>query len=134
MKLFDVLEFRLPDKKFGHADKAREGTRIKWNVEYKDGYVDIELSNPFSQTIDGNLTLAGPVETWGSCDSNPIGMISVEPWMQSFSLEAGETKMLRFKVDHLQDDVDNSFWLVAKLSYFGYLEYKPAAGDIEIRK
>jgi hypothetical protein len=29
MKLFDVLEFRLPPKKFGHADKAKEGTRIK---------------------------------------------------------------------------------------------------------
>jgi hypothetical protein len=134
MKLFDVLEFRLPPKKFGHADKSKEGTRIKWNVVYTDGYVDVELSNPFSQTIDGNVTLAGPVETWGSCYVNPIRLISVEPWMQPFSLEAGETKMLRFKVEHLQDKVDNSFWLVAKLSYFGYLEYKPAVGDIGIRK
>ena len=29
MKLFDVFEFRLPRKKFGYADKTKEGTRIK---------------------------------------------------------------------------------------------------------
>ena len=133
MELFDVLEFRLPHKKFGHADKAKEGTRIKWDVNYSDGWVSVELSNPFSQKIDGNVTLIGPVETWGSCTTNPVRMISVEPWMQHFALDAGETKTLRFKVEHLTGKKDNSFWLVAKLSYFGYLEYKPAVGDIEIK-
>ncbi len=61
-------------------------------------------------------------------------MVSVEPWRQPFSLDAGETKTLRFKVDHFPGKEDNSFWLVAKLSYFGYLEYKPAVGDIGIKE
>ncbi len=134
MKLFDVLEFRLPHKKFGHADKAKEGTRIKWSVKYSDGYVTVDLTNPFAQTIDGNVTFAGPVETWGGLETNPIRMVSVEPWRQPFSLDAGETKTLRFKVDHFPGKEDNSFWLVAKLSYFGYLEYKPAVGDIGIKE
>ncbi len=132
MKLFDVLEFRLPRKKFGHADNEKEGTRIKWDVNYQDGLVKVELTNPFSQAVDGMVTLAGSVETWGGCSTNPIGMITVEPWRQHFHLDAGETGTVTFKVENLPGKDEDSFWLIAKLSYFGYLEYKPALGDVEI--
>ena len=132
--LFDVMPFRLPEKKFGHADNIHAGTRIKWKVTHQNNQVAVTLSNPFSQAIDGEVSLIGPVETWGDCKDNPVGLVSVNPWKQAFHLPARETKTLYFDIKPVNGENDSAFWLAAKLSYFGYLDYKPAVGKLIIQK
>ena len=132
--LFDVLPFRLPQKRFGHEDDIRTGTRINWKVTHQNKRVAVTLVNPFAQDIDGEVSLIGPVETWGNGPYNPVGLIAVNPWKQAFHLPARETKTLYFDIKPVNGENDNAFWLAAKLSYFGYLDYKPAGGKLLIQK
>ncbi len=133
-ELFDVMPFRLPEKKFGHADHPHTGTRIQWKVIHQNDQVVVTLVNPFSQAIDGEVSLVGPVETWGDCKYNPVGLVAAHPWKQAFHLPARETKTLYFDIKPVNGESDSAFWLAAKLSYFGYLDYKPAVGKLIIQK
>ncbi len=131
--LFDVLEFRLPEKHFGHAEvRELEAERIGWKVYHEADSVVVELKNPFPQPVDGQVALIGPVETWGDCAENMIGLVETLPWRKAFHLPAGGSGRLIFKIEHLPGLRDDDFWLVAKLSYFGYLDYKAAVGSLKI--
>ncbi len=133
VQLFDVLEFRLPEKEFGHAEIREPGVkRIDWQVKHEQDQVIIDLSNPFSQSVDGSIALIGPVETWGDCPENPVGLIDVKPWKRNFHLPAKGNLKLSFDIHNLPGRSDDDFWLVAKLSYFGYLDYKQAVGSLGI--
>jgi hypothetical protein len=135
MTLFDVLEFRMPEKQFGHAEnREAESTRISWTVSHDQNRVVVDLNNPFTQSVDGDLTLIGPVETWGNCATNTSGLLQVSPWRKAFHVPAGGSEKLYFDIEPLPGQTDSNFWLVAKLSYFGYLDYKPAAGSLEIEE
>ena len=131
--LFDVAEFRLPRKQFGHADHpGPDNTRIRWSVTSDSTRVTVTLSNPFAQKIDGEVALAGPVETWGDCPGNPAGLLQVSPWKQAFNLPPGGSRTLNFNISHKRGKKDNAYWLAARLSYYGYLAYKPAVGNLKI--
>ena len=135
MTIFDVLEFRLPPKRFGHAENEMpESNRIAWTVSEKDGKVTVMLTNPFAQPVDGMVTMIGPVESWKDCRTNPLGLWKVSPWQQPFTLPAKGTTELHFDIKKPASMGEKAIWLVAKLSYFGYLDYKPAVGELEIRE
>ncbi len=134
-RYFDVLPFRLPAKKFGHADDhSDEGHRIQWNVDSDSSRVTVTLRNPLPQAIDGEVALAGPAETWGDCPSNTVGLIAVEPWKQPFHLAPLETRTLQFRIHPLPGKKDDHYWLAARLSWYGYVEYKPAGGKLGTMK
>jgi hypothetical protein len=76
------------------------------------------------------MALAGPAETWGDCPSNTTALVTVSPWRRPFHLEPNETKTLTFEIKSLPGKTDHHFWLAARLSWYGYLEYKPAIGKL----
>ncbi len=131
-RYFDVLPYRLPAKKFGHADNPGDGqSRLRWNVTGDSSRVTVTLTNPLAQAVDGEVALAGPAETWGDCPSNTMALVAVVPWRQPFHLEPNETKTLTFEIKPLPGKTDRHFWLAARLSWYGYLEYKPAVGKFK---
>ncbi len=131
--LFDVLEFRLPEKKFGHAENHGKKVKgIEWTVSHDQNRVVVELSNSFPQPVDGNVALIGPAETWGDCEANTAGLVKVSPWKMAFHLSANSKQKLYFDINYLPGRQDDAFWLVAKLSYYGYLDYKTAVGSLDI--
>lgn len=135
IELFDALEFRLPGKQFGHAENPdRDEMRIRWTVSRDQDRVVVNLSNPFLQPVDGEVAMIGPVETWGDCTENTFGLSRVTPWKKAFHILAGGKKTLYFDIQSLPGRADSALWLAAKLSYFGYLDYKPAAGSLEIKE
>lgn len=132
-QIFDVLEYILPPKSFGH-NELNDGQRLSWNSEINDNTLSINISNPFAQAISGNISIIGPVETWGMQDVNPIELMDVSDWKQSFDIEANGLQTLTFKLSRnstLKDE-DIAAWLVAKLTYFGYIDYKSVLGNLEI--
>ena len=136
-EIFDVLEYGLPAKKFGHADAdADKSHRLQWSVEQVGEKVLVHIQNPFSQTIDGEVTLIGPAETWGLVEVNPVALARFEPWRQAFSIVGKGEVTLAFDLyrNEKVPKEDAACWAVAKLSYFGYVDYKEAIGALHIRE
>ncbi|NOR76386.1 MAG: hypothetical protein GQ525_14665, partial [Draconibacterium sp.] len=133
--IFDVLEYILPQKSFGHDEIRNEiDKRLSWNSEINNQVLSIKITNPFAQNIFGNVSIIGPVETWGMSEINPISLMEVSDWKQSFEVEANGTQTLTFKLSNNSNlkKEDIAAWLVAKLSYFGYTDYKSVLGKLEI--
>ena len=130
---YDVLPFRLPAKRFGHADSRDDGRpRLRWSITSDSSRVTVTLTNPLHQAVDGEVALAGPAETWGDCPSDNVALVAVVPWRRSFHLEPDETRTLTFGIRQLPGRKDRHYWLAARLSWYGYLEYKPAVGKLGI--
>jgi hypothetical protein len=133
--VFDVLEYNMPEKLFGHLSNGNTAKLgLEWEIIREDDNVEVIIKNPFAQKISGNISIIGPVESWGTNHSNPIGLNSITPWRQNFDISANGSASLKFNLlneSKLSDD-DLSTWLVAKLSYYGYVDYKKVIGDLEI--
>lgn len=135
--IFDILPFGLPEKSFGHAAAEQSaGTRPDWQVRQEGDRVIVEIRNPFSQVIDGEVALIGPVETWGLAAGNSYSLVNPSSWRRSFHVAAKGEQTLSFKLspNGLLSPDETIFWAVAKLSYFGYVDYKAAVGDLEIKE
>ena len=125
-RLYDICEFGLPEKSLAN---------IQWRAEKQGNDVVVIINNPFSQSIEGQVSLIGPVESWGMPWINPIGLTEVTPWQRYFSVPAKGESRLKFSLQAIhsfaQEEVTQ--WLVARLSCFGYVDYKAAWGDLEIK-
>ncbi len=132
-RVFDVLGVNQPEKAFGHAEEmAPKGVRLSWQVRHKADSIWVDLTNPFDQPVDGTVTLVGPAESWGLWPFNPAALVDVVPWRQPFHLVPRGKRTLTF-VLHFSGRLPRSevkTWLVAKLTYFGYVAYKRALGRL----
>ncbi len=134
--IYDVLEYNLPEKQFGRDfNKSEEVAKLDWVISEADGKMELTITNPFAQPVKGTVSMIGPVETWGMQEVNPISLLGVSPWKQAFEVPAFGTKTIHYKVtpDSGRNMKKGEIWLVAKLAYFGYVEYKPAIGDLVIK-
>lgn len=134
-EVYDVMGYNLPEKKFGHdIDKMAITTKLNWQVIEKDGNIELTVSNPFAQPVVGYASIIGPVETWGLKEVNPISISRTSPWKQTFEVPALSSKTINYKVEPSMDKPlkKGDIWLVAKLAYFGYVEYKSVVGELEI--
>ncbi len=135
-KIYDVLEYNLPEKSFGHNSlKDISVPGLKWKINENKGKIEMVISNPFAQSVKGSISIIGPVETWGMEVVNPACLTDVYPWKQIFEVPALGTRKLYFKVTSEKGKSlkKNEIWLVAKLAYYGYLDYKPVMGDLVIK-
>jgi alpha-mannosidase len=125
-RVYDVCEFGVPAK--GLAE-------LEWRTEQKKDRVVISIKNPFGQMLEGQVALIGPVESWGLDLVNPIALNEVSPWRQDFAVPAKGEVTLEFAVraNGSMPSADVTQWLVAKLSCYGYVDYKAAWGDLEIK-
>ncbi len=135
-QLFDVLGYKLPEKTFGHNKTELKCDQcLSWSSEIVGNELVISIENPFAQEIFGDVSIIGPVETWGMPGINPAGLMDVPAWKQDFEVKANATQKLTFKLkygDALEKE-DISEWLAAKLCYFGYTDYKSVLGELEIK-
>lgn len=135
--IFDVLEFGLPEKaKEQAAIRQGQGTGLEWAIEQKQDKILVRIHNPYAQAVTGEVTLISPVETWGLLKVNPIALTEFLPWRQGFTIPANGNSALEFSsVAHgVLRSADVKEWAVAKLTYFGYVDYRVALGDLEIKK
>lgn len=135
--VYDVLEYNLPEKKFGHStNKNATFTKLNWDIEEKDDEIELTITNPFAQAVMGDVSLIGPVETWGMKKVNMVSLNEVSPWKKAFEVPGRSTQIIHFKINSDTDTTlkKGEMWLVAKLSYFGYLDYKAVVGELEIEE
>ena len=135
--IFDVLEFGLPEKaKEQAAIRQGKSTGLEWAVEQNQDKILVRIHNPYAQAVTGKVSLISPVETWGLPKVNPIALTEFLPWRQDFTIPAKGNSVIEFScvANGVLPSTDLKQWAVAKLTYFGYVDYKVALGDLEIRE
>ena len=78
--------------------------------------------------------MIGPMETWGMKDVNSVSYCEIAPARIAFDLDAGMSETYCFDIvsyGNIPSEYEN-FWIVAKLSYFGYTDYKAAVGNLDM--
>lgn len=87
----------------------------KWKAKLGKGHVRVTVRNPGVDDLHADLYLIAPHEFWRECG----------PRHQVISLAAGESQAYDFPLRLTPDRDERDLWLVAKLAYWGRVEYRP---------
>ncbi len=92
------------------------------SLKIEKNSIKINIYNPTSEILTGELSVASPFETWGSDipDENRFGSIS--SFMQSVELSPREERIIEIPLS-LRDDMMTSFWAAAKLGVNGRIYF-----------
>jgi len=101
---------------------------LEWQVHHQGHKVLVEIRNPHSQAIEGEVALVSPLETWPGEEVGPYALMEVRPRVHDFEVAPQGRTQLEFRYDILRPEAflpKKGFWLVAKLMYHGKVDYLP---------
>ena len=91
---------------------------LEMSVENRGGAILVTLDNPTNETIEAEVSMVTPIETWPSRLVGGLALLDISPRTRGVSLAPGETTVLRYAVTRLADSElapTDSYWAVAKL-------------------
>ncbi|MCP4643585.1 MAG: hypothetical protein GY851_24265 [bacterium] len=90
--------------------------------------VEVTVTNPTAETVEGEVSLVTPLETWPGEIVNDYALLEVTPRTQAISLPAGDQTTLTFTVKQAPGAGRyvpcDSYWAVAKLMSNGRITLK----------
>jgi len=100
---------------------------LDMSVENSGNAILVTVSNPTSETVEGEVSLVTPIETWPRDLVGTLGLLDISPRTQGISLAAGASTTLKFTVAPLAGmalAAADSYWAVAKLMSNGRIQLK----------
>jgi alpha-mannosidase len=100
---------------------------VHMEVENRVDAIVVRVSNPTAETVEGEVSMVTPLETWSREVSGDYALMNISPRTQGFSLPGEEEVELVFAVtpevgrDLVRHD---SYWAVAKLMSNGRIKLK----------
>jgi alpha-mannosidase len=118
----DVLEVGSGFKRTvsGNAMTITKTIEPAWNATRDGDDVVVEVTNPWDQPLEAEVTLVTPVETWASAGAHALADIS--PRNHALALDAGETRTMRFTMTVDYDAP--AFWAWVRLTCNGVPDYR----------
>jgi alpha-mannosidase len=83
----------------------------------------VKVKNPNNQSIEGELYLVTPQETWGERLTGEFALGSITPRVQGFSAPARGESSFEFKMTTSRSDIPRTEWAVVKCAYNGKVIY-----------
>ncbi len=94
------------------------------SARFEDGAVSVTLRNPTAQSIEGELYLITPLETWGAGLVDEFALARVTPRMIGFAVPAGMDRTYSFTLAGAwAADTHPAPWAVIKGAYNGRVFY-----------
>ncbi|HOV74904.1 MAG TPA: glycoside hydrolase family 38 C-terminal domain-containing protein [Candidatus Hydrogenedentes bacterium] len=110
---------------------------LDMDVRNEGDAIIVTLRNPHAETVEAEVSLVSPIETWPRELVGPHSIRAISPRTQGVSLAAGTTTEMRFTVAHVpgMDLVpEDSYWAVAKLMSNGRITLKRCDRRPETRR
>ena len=112
----DILEF---------GDKSS----LHWEAHWRGNEIIIQVENPNSDSISGEVFICSPMETWPEEQVDILSRGVVTPRSQVFNLEGHNRGEYKFQVPWKASKRElGEAWVVAKIAYHGQVEYRPVLG------
>jgi len=103
---------------------------LTWSVSRSSDEVLVRLHNPRMESVEAELTIIGPPETWTRAESGAYSMLATSPRRQAVRLEPGadgETRFVLRPAPGVTAEIAQSLWLVVRLGYNHHVEYRLAS-------
>ena len=105
---------------------------LEWQVARRGAKIVVTLTNNNDDTIEGMVSIASPLETWGE-PVQGYELFDLSPTIQDFVLPGQSSRHLTFNLKALSPKTagtvpkgpGKSFWAIAKLMYNGNVDYLP---------
>jgi len=100
---------------------------LELDVENRGDRIVVTVSNPANETVDGEVSMVSPLETWPDSVAGPLSLLEISPRTQGVSVPANGSLTLVFKVSRSVDPglvPLDSYWAVAKLMSNGRIKLK----------
>ena len=100
---------------------------LQMEVENRGDVIAVKLSNPTRETVEGEVSMVTPLETWSCEEVGAYSLLDISPRTQGISLQAGGTQVLEFRVKSTAATrlvEEASYWAVAKLMSNGRITLK----------
>jgi alpha-mannosidase len=100
---------------------------LKCKIQPGEDQTTVIIRNPTDQTIEGQLDLITPIETWPIYGYPDFAATDISPWRNGFELGPKVKKTYIFNTK-----ADSSHWAIARLVYNGHVYYARADGRVDV--
>jgi alpha-mannosidase len=100
---------------------------LKCKIKPGVGETKVTITNPTDQTIEGQLDLITPIETWPILGYPEFADADISPWRHGFELAPGAKKTYSFN-----SAAGAGHWAIARLVYNGHVYYARADGRTDV--
>ena len=100
---------------------------LQMEVENRGDVIVVRVTNPTAETIEGELAMVTPVETWSEALTGDMTLLEITPRTQEVRVAPGKTITCEFHVEKAVTavcDLPFSYWAVAKLMVNGRIQLK----------
>ncbi len=100
---------------------------LEMNAENQSDAVIVTLKNPTQETVEAEVSLVTPIETWPESLIGPHSLCEFSPRTHGVSIAPGESMSLKYELKRPADHPiapDDSYWAVAKLMSNGRIKLK----------
>ena len=100
---------------------------LEMTAENKGDVIVVTLKNPTAETIEAEVAMVTPVETWPQSLIGEHALWDISPRTRGVSIAPGAVEELQYTVTRLADEAlvpETSYWAVAKLMSNGRIQLK----------
>ena len=100
---------------------------LEMTADNQGDVIIVTLKNPTAETIEAEVSMVTPVETWPHLLTGEHALWDISPRTQGISIAPGATEELRYTVSRLVSEAlvpEASYWAVAKLMSNGRIQLK----------
>jgi hypothetical protein len=104
-----------------------DGFDLQMTAENREDVIVVTLTNPTAETIEGEVSIVTPLETWSKELVGPYALLDINPRTIGASVAGGTSVVLEFKVAAAMSRAlapQDSYWAVAKLMSNGRITLK----------
>jgi hypothetical protein len=104
-----------------------DGFDLQMTAENREDVIVVTLTNPTAETIEGEVSIVTPLETWSKELVGPYALLDISPRTIGASVARGTSVVLEFKVAAAMSRAlapQDSYWAVAKLMSNGRITLK----------
>ena len=121
------LRYEFDGQAFQDVLEIGAGFDLEMSAENLGDTIAVTVRNPTNETVEGEVAIVTPVETWPAQLAGPYSLIEIGPRTQGISLTGGEETTVTFTVERPgggEQPLPDSYWAVAKLMSNGRISLK----------
>jgi alpha-mannosidase len=109
------IRYQRDGQEFQDVFEVGKAVEPNFSMRLEDGRLIAAVENPGTESLECELAIASPVETWPAAVVGPVSLAEITPRTMGLSLAPGERREVAFDVALTDNPVMSAWWAVGKL-------------------
>jgi len=109
------IRYRADEQEYQDVFEVGKAVQPDFSMRLEEGKIVAVVENPGAESLECELAIASPVETWPAAVVGSLSRAEITPRTVGMSLAPGERREVVFKVSQTDEPVMSAWWAVGKL-------------------